>query len=69
MGMTIGSNVSQTLATIKGIESQLSSLALNAHDRDAQRKFHEAMIVIGEIKNDLIERINTLEFEEPQYKK
>ncbi|MDF2903371.1 MAG: hypothetical protein K0S25_1009, partial [Bacillus sp. (in: firmicutes)] len=53
----------------KGIEAQLSSLAINSQDREAQRTFHEAMLTIGEIKHDLMERKNTLEYEEPQYKK
>lgn len=67
--MTIASNVNQCIASIKGIEAQLSSLAINAQDREAQRIFHEAMMEIGEIKQDLLERKNILEFEEPQYKK
>lgn len=67
--LTIASNVGQCLATVKGIEAQLSSLAINSQDREAQRTFHEAMLTIGEIKHDLMERKNTLEFEEPQYKK
>lgn len=69
INLTTASNVNQCIATIKGIEAQLSSLALNSQDREAQRKFHEAMMEIGEIKHDLLERKNILEFEEPQYKK
>ena len=67
--LTVASNVSQSLATIKGIEAQLSTLALNSLDSEAQKTFHDAMIKIGEIKKDLMERKNILEFEEPQYKK
>lgn len=67
--MTIGSNISQCLATIKGIESQLSTLALNTINPDAQKAFHEAMLTIVEIKNDLQDRKYVIEREEPQYKK
>lgn len=66
--MTIASNVNQCLATIKGIEAQLSIFALNSMDEEAQKTFHEAMLVMDEIKNDLLVRKNKLEFEEPQYK-
>ncbi len=66
--MTIASNVNQCIASIKGIEAQLSTLAINAQDREAQRIFHEVMMEIGEIKQDLLERKNILELEEPQYK-
>jgi hypothetical protein len=67
--LTVASNVNQSLATIKGIEAQLSTLALNSLDNEAQKTFHAAMLTIGEVKKDLLERKNILEFEEPQYKK
>lgn len=66
--MTVISNVKQTLSTLKGIEAQLSSLALNSLDPDAQKTFHEMTIVVGEIKNDLKKRRLEMELEEPQYK-
>jgi len=67
--MTIASNLNQCIASIKGIESQLSTLALNSMDPDAQRIFHQSMLVFQDIKADLEERKNELELEEPQYKK
>jgi hypothetical protein len=67
--MTVASNVSQSIASIKGIEAQLSILALNSKDPEAQKVFHEAMLVFEEIQQDLNGRKNKLEFEEPQYKK
>jgi hypothetical protein len=66
--VTIASNVKQCLSTIKGIEAQLSSFALNSVDRDTQTIFHEASLTIGEIKKDLQYRILELERQEPQYK-
>lgn len=66
--MTIASDVNQVLSTIKGIEAQLSSLALNTDIPEASKIFHETMLVIGEIKTDLQKRKTQLEIEEPQYK-
>ncbi|MBS8264368.1 DUF1657 domain-containing protein [Mesobacillus boroniphilus] len=66
--MTIASDVNQVLSTIKGIEAQLSSMALNTNIPEASKIFHETMLVVGEIKTDLQNRKTQLEIEEPQYK-
>jgi hypothetical protein len=66
--MTIASNVKQTLSTIKGIEAQLSSLALNSLDEDSKKVFHETMLTMSDIKDDLQTRVYELERAEPQYK-
>ncbi len=66
--MTIISNVKQCLSTIKGIEAQLSTLALNSQDEGAQRTFHSTMLIMNEVKKDLEIRVNELILEEPQYK-
>ncbi|GHI00951.1 DUF1657 domain-containing protein [Neobacillus kokaensis] len=66
--MTIASNVKQCLATIRGIESQLSSLALNSLDEEAKAIFHESAMTIETVKKDLQFRVLELERQEPQYK-
>lgn len=66
--MTVISNVKQSLSTIKGIEAQLSILALNSLDPEAQKIFHETMSTMNEIKKDLQIRVNEMILEEPQYK-
>jgi hypothetical protein len=66
--MTIASNVKQTLSTIKGIEAQLSSLALNSLDEDSKKVFHETMLTMSDIKDDIQTRVYELERAEPQYK-
>lgn len=66
--MTIASNVKQCIATIKGIEAQLSTLALNSSAEESKAIFHEMMMLIDEIKQDLEQRKTELELEEPQYK-
>lgn len=66
--MTVISNVKQCIATLKGIEAQLSILALNSQEDQAQKIFHEMMLVIGEVEGDLQKRKVDIELEEPQYK-
>lgn len=66
--MTIASSVKQCLANMKGIEAQLSSLALNSNDKNAQEVFHDTMITIASVKKDLQTRVLELERLEPQYK-
>ncbi|MBB6444973.1 DUF1657 domain-containing protein [Bacillus benzoevorans] len=66
--MTIFSNVKQTLATVKSIEAQLSALALNSLDPSAQETFHNMMLLMEEVKQDLYKRTMEMQLEEPQYK-
>jgi hypothetical protein len=66
--MTIASSVKQCLANMKGIEAQLSSLALNSVDKEAKEIFHETMLTISSVKKDLQTRVLELERLEPQYK-
>ena len=66
--MTIATSVKQCLANIKGIEAQLSSLALNSNDKGAQEVFHNTMQTIASVKKDLQTRVLELERLEPQYK-
>ncbi|MFP7299413.1 DUF1657 domain-containing protein [Neobacillus niacini] len=66
--MTVAANVKQCLANMKGIEAQLSSLALNSLDPDARNIFHETMLTMCSVKKDLQTRVLELEKLEPQYK-
>jgi Protein of unknown function (DUF1657) len=66
--VTIASSVKQCLSNIKGIESQLSSLALNSLDEGAKEIFHETMLTMVSVKKDLQTRMLELERLEPQYK-
>jgi hypothetical protein len=66
--MTVAANVNSCIATIKGIEAQLSIFALNSQDEGAQRTFHEVMMMMEEVKKDLQSRVSEMELEEPQYK-
>lgn len=66
--MTVASDVKQCLTNIKSIEAQLSSLSFNSLDEGAKQVFHETMLTISLVKQDLQERVLELERLEPQYK-
>ncbi|HWO95565.1 DUF1657 domain-containing protein [Priestia flexa] len=66
--MTVASDVKQCLASLKGIEASLSSLALRTQDHETKRTLHETMMVVSEVVTDLKTRVGKLEREEFQYK-
>jgi len=66
--MTIDSQVKQCLANVKSIEAGLSTLAINSQDEEAKKMFHEQMMVMENIKQDLRDRVGKIEREEQQYK-
>ncbi|BDG34836.1 DUF1657 domain-containing protein [Saccharococcus caldoxylosilyticus] len=65
--MTVASQVKQSLASLKSIHAGLQELALVSQDEEAQRTFHEAMMMTEEIIADIKNRIGKMEREEPQY--
>jgi Protein of unknown function (DUF1657) len=68
IGLTVASQVKQTLASLKSIHAGLQNLAITSNDEEAKRVFHENMLISEEIINDVKSRIGELEFEEPEYK-
>ncbi|MFD4818385.1 DUF1657 domain-containing protein [Peribacillus butanolivorans] len=66
--MTIASEVKQCVASLKGVEAGLSSLALRTQDDEEKRILHETMMVVNEVMKDVHKRVGELEREEPQYK-
>jgi Protein of unknown function (DUF1657) len=66
--MTIGSDVKQCLASLKGIEASLSSLAIRSQENESKQTLHETMMVVNELVIDLKKRVGQLEREEFQYK-
>ncbi|MFB5934607.1 DUF1657 domain-containing protein [Peribacillus frigoritolerans] len=66
--MTIGSEVKQCLASLKGVEANLSILALRTQDNESKQTLHETMMVVNEVVTDLKKRVGELEREEFQYK-
>jgi hypothetical protein len=55
--MSNAANIKQCLVNLKGIEAQLSSLALNSLDPSAQEVFHQSMLTIASVKKDLQVRV------------
>ena len=66
--MTVSSQVKQTLATLRGARGILRTYAAQSLEESASNNFQEAVATISGILNDLESRIQTLEYEEPQYK-
>ncbi|ABR50307.1 protein of unknown function DUF1657 [Alkaliphilus metalliredigens QYMF] len=66
--MTIGAQVKQTLATLKGSEGTLKLYAMQTHDEESKQAYEEAIQVTQGIIKDLENRIKKIELEEPQYK-
>jgi len=66
--MTVASQVKQTLATLKGNQGTLRLYAQQTRDEETKLVYSEAAEIIGEVINDLERRVQTLEFQEPQYK-
>lgn len=68
MVMTVSAKVKQTLANLNGIKSTLRIYSIQIQDEKAKSTYKEALEVTDKIIRDLEKRIQTLEFEEPQYK-
>ncbi|NMA14515.1 MAG: DUF1657 domain-containing protein [Clostridia bacterium] len=66
--MTVSSQVKETVATLKGIESTLKIYAVQTVDQEIKSVFSRVGGVIDGVVNDLEERVCVLEHEEPQYK-
>jgi hypothetical protein len=66
--MTVASQVKQTLATLRSAGATLRIYATQSQAEDAKAVFMEATAALGEINQEIEERLKTLEFQEPQYK-
>ncbi len=66
--MTVGSNVKQTLASLKGIESTLRIYSIQSSKEEEKIVYKEELQTIKSVIKDIEDRMKILEFEEPQYK-
>ena len=66
--MTVASQVKQTLATLKGIQGTLRIYTTQTQDQETNTAYNEALNVTNAVINDIENRLQTLEFQEPQYK-
>ncbi len=66
--MTVGSQVKQTLAGLKGVGATLKIYATQSEEEEIKTVFTDATGITESVIKDLEERIKVLEFQEPQYK-
>ncbi|EEG78779.1 DUF1657 domain-containing protein [Dethiobacter alkaliphilus] len=66
--MTVGSQLKQTIVSLKGIQGTAKVYATQAQHEKTRRAFSQASDKLEQILSDLEGRLQTLEFEEPQYK-
>ena len=66
--MTISSQLKQTVATMKGIESLIRIYAETAQNPESKAVWERQIPRAGGVVRLLEERVQTLEREEPQYK-
>lgn len=66
--MTVASQVKQTLASLKGAQGTLRIYSTQTRDEETKGVYNEALEVTEGIIDDLEKRLQTLEFQEPQYK-
>jgi hypothetical protein len=64
----VGAQLKQVLATLKGAQGTLGVYAAQVQPEESRFAFQEAVETLGSIVADLEERLQKLEFEEPQYK-
>ncbi|MBP2031984.1 hypothetical protein J2Z42_000649 [Clostridium algifaecis] len=67
--MTVGSRVNQTLANLKGIESTLKIYSLQSKNNEEIKAYKEAFKTTEIVTKNIQDRLKTIEFEEPQYKR
>jgi len=66
--VTVASNVKQTLASLKGIESTLKVYSVQSRNNEEKTVYKEDLQIVESVIRDIENRLKTLEFEEPQYK-
>lgn len=66
--LTVASQVKQTLASLKGARGTLRVYSTQTRDEETRLMFTDAIEVTNTVIKDLEIRLQTLEFEEPQYK-
>lgn len=66
--MTVASQIKQTLAGLKGAQGTLRIYSTQTQDEETVSVFKDAVNVTDGIIKDLEKRLQTLEFQEPQYK-
>lgn len=66
--MTVGSQVKQTLASLKSAQASFESFALQTQNQQAKQMYQNAATQTQSIVQTLEQRVQDMEQEEPQYK-
>lgn len=66
--MTVASQVKQCLASLKSAQASLEQFALNTQNQEAKSLFSSAAQSTQQIVQKLENRLQQIEFEEPQYR-
>lgn len=66
--MTVGTQVKQTMASLKGAMVTLETFASAEENREARDILARNVEKINEVIGDIEKRVGLMEFEEPQYK-
>lgn len=66
--MTVGAQVKQTVAILKGTRATLESFAAIEQNDQAKQVLHQNIARMEVVIQDMEKRVAILEFEEPQYK-
>lgn len=66
--MTVGSEVKQTLANLRGIESTLRIYSAQSRNKEEIKTYKEALETTEAVTKNVENRLKKIQLEEPQYK-
>lgn len=66
--MTVGSQLKQTLVSLKGAQATMRHYKEHSRHEQARAAFAAALETVSKIVPELENRIAAIEFQEPQYK-
>lgn len=66
--MTIGAQVKQTVAALKGSRATMRLYAGHSRHEEARSAYRQALDIVDTVLTDLEKRLQEIEQEEPQYK-
>ncbi len=66
--MTVGSQLKQTVAVLKGCKEILNIYAAQTRNEESEAVFAAAAVELNQVIKDLEGRVAVLEYNEPQYK-
>jgi len=66
--MTVGDNVHKAIASLRTLEGEFETFALDTQDKQAQQLYNQCRQQIQQMVQQLQPRINYMEQQEPSYK-